>query len=42
MISARTRLLIKVTFLNHFALEVWVSIVTSKITDAYLVSLKVL
>ena len=26
MISARPRILIKVTFLNYFALEVWVSI----------------
>ena len=27
MIMARPRILIKVTLLNHFALEVWVSIV---------------
>ena len=26
MLSARPRILIKVTFLKHFALEVWVSI----------------
>ena len=27
MITARPRILIKVTFLKHFALEVWVSII---------------
>ena len=31
MISARLRILFQVTFLKHFALEVWVSIVYLKI-----------
>ena len=32
MITARPPILIKVTFLKHFALEVWVSIFSSNIT----------
>ena len=36
MISARPRILIKVTFLKHFALEVWVSIACSVIFDCHI------
>ena len=35
MISARPRVLIKVTFLKHFALEVWVSICLIETSPVY-------
>ena len=33
MISARPRVLMEVTFLKHFALKVWVSIVKDMLTE---------
>ena len=42
MISARPRLLFKVTFLKHFALEVWVSIVFKPLKAALSVTFDLL
>ena len=40
MISARPRILVKVTFLKHFALEVWVSICLHFLPNIHSVSLQ--